>query len=63
MKRQKSATFQKNNVDLNTLVMKIIVKSRAIVITLINMEVLYIPYVKKFLWFYTMDRTMITILL
>ena len=58
MKRQKSAIFARKRLNINTLMMKITIKVKTLVILLVNMEVLHIAYViqntvylKKFMWF------------
>ena len=67
MKRQEFAVFAKKVLNINTLMIQIIVKTIAII--LVNTEVLHIAYViqntvylKKSMWFFTVDRTIIIIL-
>ena len=67
MKIQKSAIFVNKNLKINMLKIKNIVKSGIIVIVQVNIEMLHIAKYsipkKKFLYLFTMDLTMIIILL
>ena len=64
IKEQTSAIFAKKSSNINTLMIKIIVKLKNIIIILVNTELLHMAYVirnivcqKKFLWFFTMNQT------
>ena len=67
MKIQKSAIFVNKNLKINMRKIKNIVKSGIIVIVQVNIEMLHIAKYsipkKKFLYLFTMDLTMIIILL
>ena len=45
MKKQKSTAFPKGSLNINTQIIKIVVKLKIIVIIQINTEALHIPYV------------------
>ena len=58
--------MQKTSSKINALMIKAIAELRSIVNTLVNVEALQIVYaiqnivyLKKFLWFFTMDQAMI----
>ena len=67
---KQTVTFaKKKSLLVNTLLIKIIVKLGTTVITQVNAEMLHVAYViwnkiylKKFLWFFTVDLTPIMIL-
>ena len=66
---KQTVTFPKISFKTNALLIKIMVKLRTIVILQVNIEVLHLAYVirnivnlKTFVWFFTTDLAMITIL-
>ena len=66
---KQTVAFPKISFKTNPLLIKIMVKLRTIVILQVNIEVLHLAYVirnivnlKTFVWFFTTDLAMITIL-